>query len=112
MSLCKEASNIFFTNLTPIKKKRVNSKIYSLIFYRTISFKTLPVLNAGVFCLGILISSPVRGLRPVLATLVRISNVPKPEITTFSPVSKVSEIVSNNVLTTSSVAFLVKSTYI
>ena len=74
-------------------------------------FKTFPVLNAGVFCCGMLISSPVRGFKPVLATLVRISKVPNPEITTFSPVSKVSEIVSNNVSITCSVAFFVKSTF-
>ena len=47
-------------------------------------------MNAGDFCPGIEITSPLRGFNPERAALSLTSKVPKPDKTTFSPVFKVS----------------------
>lgn len=51
----------------------------------TASFSSLPALKVGRFEAGILIVSPVRGLRPVVAARLETENVPKPTRRTSSP---------------------------
>src|SRR5690606_16342402 len=51
----------------------------------TASLSALPALKPGFIEAAILISSPVRGLRPVRAARLRTSKVPKPTRVTLSP---------------------------
>jgi len=49
------------------------------------SLSAFPALKPGTFEALILIASPVRGLRPVRAALLRTENVPNPTNVTVSP---------------------------
>ena len=69
----------------------IKSKDYLL----TASFKSLPALKVGRFDAGILIFSPVRGLRPVVAARFDTENVPKPTRRTSSPFFKVPLMLDN-----------------
>jgi len=65
----------------------------------TESFKPLPALNLGCFDAGMLIFSPVRGLRPSEARRWLTLNVPKPTRRTSPPPLKASVIASNTLST-------------
>src|SRR3990172_1749924 len=61
----------------------------------TASFRPLPALNLGVFDAAILIASPVRGLRPMLAARCATAKLPKPITLTSWPVFRASVMASN-----------------
>ena len=52
-------------------------------------------LNVTTLCLGIRISAPVVGLRPLRGRFVRTTKIPKPEIFTGSPLSRKALMISN-----------------
>lgn len=56
-------------------------------FLPTESFKALPALNTGTLRAAILISAPVCGLRPLRASRLRTSKLPKPTRETLSPLA-------------------------
>ena len=66
--------------MTPLKKL---TSVNYLPF--TASLRTLPAVNPGRRAAAILISSPVRGLRPVRAARLFTLKVPKPTKVTVSP---------------------------
>ena len=67
----------------------------------------LPAENTGTVLAGIEISLPVWGFLPVLAALLRDSNVPKPTKVTFLPLETVFWIVSTKAFKTSPASFCV-----
>ena len=56
----------------------------------TASFNLEPALNVTAVLAAILTVSPVLGLRPSLASLFEVANVPNPTNETFSPFFRVS----------------------
>src|SRR5699024_8679119 len=80
---------------------------FYLISYLIESFKPLPALKDGVLCSGILISSPVLGLRPLRAERLLTFNVSILIIGTFPTLDKLSFMLSNTKSTTCCVFFLV-----
>lgn len=90
------------------KKKTCRSKsvgFFILYFSLTTFFKAALALKAGTLLAGISIVSPVLGLRPVLASLVRTSKVPKPFKEILSPAFKTSVKVSKKALIAASDSF-------
>jgi hypothetical protein len=73
----------------------------------TFSLRVLPALNLTTFDAGILITSPVRGLRPSRSDLAPTLKVPKPASVNLSPPDKASETVETNPCTTFSACDLV-----
>src|SRR6185295_10388566 len=61
----------------------------------TASLRPLPALNFGVLDAAILIASPVRGLRPMLAARLATLKFPKPMIFTSWPDFRLAVIASN-----------------
>ena len=69
------------------------------IYISTASFKFLPGVNLGRRVAGILIFSPVRGLRPSVSGRLTILNVPNPIKRTSSLFFKEEEIASKTLST-------------
>ena len=59
-------------------KKPLITQGFGRLNYFTASLRALPGLNAGTLLAGILISSPVCGLRPLRSARERTSKLPKP----------------------------------
>ena len=78
----------------------------------TVSFSSLPALNFGCLDAGILIASPVRGLRPVEAARFATEKVPKPTRRTSSPFFKALLIDSITASSASCAAALVMSAFL
>jgi hypothetical protein len=57
-------------------------------YYFTASFSDLPEANFGILAAGIVMTSPVRGLRPFLDFLFTTEKVPNPTSVTFCPFFK------------------------
>src|SRR5690606_25115250 len=72
-------------NGAALDQSRYLEKLIKSHPYLIASFSLLPALNAGTVDSGILISSPVCGLRPTRPARLRVSNVPKPINCTLSP---------------------------
>lgn len=72
----------------------------------------MPAVKPGSLCPEILIASPVCGLRPVLGALDLTSKVPKPVITTLSPLTRASRMMAKVELTVSKAVFLVRPTFL
>jgi hypothetical protein len=53
--------------------------------YLTASFRAFPEVNFGIFAAGMVMTSPVLGLRPFLDFLLDTEKVPKPTSVTFCP---------------------------
>src|SRR5262249_28204227 len=60
-------------------------RVRSYFFPRTVSLKVLATENPTFLRAGILIASPVCGLRPMRAFILRRRKIPSPGIFTFSP---------------------------
>lgn len=71
-----------------------------------------PAVKPGSFLPGIWIAWPVWGLRPRLAALFLIKNVPNPVMTTFSPLFKESLIKLKVELTASAAALFVSEDFL
>ena len=71
-------------------------KLKSKLIYLTALLSVFPGVKPGAFRDEIVIFSPVFGFRPTLSTLFLILKVPKPVITTFSPLFKESRIDATN----------------
>jgi hypothetical protein len=56
--------------------------------YLTASLSALPAVNFGILAAGIVITSPVLGLRPFLDFLLTTEKVPNPTSVTFCPFFK------------------------
>ena len=59
-------------------------------YYFTACLSSLPGLKAGTLVAGIVIASPVCGLRPLRSARSLTSKVPKPTNCNFSPLAKAS----------------------
>jgi hypothetical protein len=59
--------------------------MYKELYYLTESLRDLPAVNFGILAAGIVITSPVLGLRPFLDFLFTTENVPNPTRVTFCP---------------------------
>src|SRR5208282_705983 len=75
--------------------------------YLTFSLRVLPALNLTTFDAGILIFSPVRGLRPSRCGLATTLKVPKPTSVILSPPDKAAETAETNPSTALSACDLV-----
>lgn len=65
---------------------------YTNRIYLILSLKVFPALNFTTLAAGMLIFSPVRGLRPSRAALVPTLKVPKPTSVILSPSESAAEI--------------------
>lgn len=69
----------------------------------------LLTLKCTFLCAGMVIGSPVCGLRPSLSLILIVANVPNSRIDTFSPAAMASEMLSNVDFTMFSTSFFFKS---
>src|SRR5581483_3064891 len=91
---------------------KTNGSSFICYYYLTAFLSVLPGVNPGAFLAAKVIFSPVLGFLPTLDCLLRTEKVPKPVITTFSPLFSESLIVLTNAPTASADALFVRFAFL